>query len=226
MQYTFPSIDELRLRAEAEHLKSIDKTKHTLFIEGRKLGHSEGRSEALNEDAQKTKAALKAIELSLQSLTSKYHENYQSLEKDAGNLIHVLFKQFIPIAQQAHKLEFLTEHFNEALKLSSGNPQLRITVPTGLKDALEKLLETSIKEQNIEIFIEEDASLTAGDCRIIWNNGRLEQNLKQHQKQIEQHIEKVLGQYTEIPADPMNEKTDEEIDGINVHKEQKIIEGA
>ena len=173
------SLPEVITFTEEEVEDKIKAAEETAYENGRKAG--------LTEQGAEQNLLLEQIDKSLQNAMAEAEKIKEELSHQFKALATVLIKKFIPTlaTEQAEALlkKFLEENFSnfksEAKLSFYFNPDIIVKA----QEIVARLAHKSDYEGKIALH--KDANLGLSDCRVEWENGGVEVNMKQMQKEAE-----------------------------------------
>lgn len=173
------SLPEVITFTEEEVEDKIKAAEETAYENGRKAG--------LTEQGAEQNLLLEQIDKSLQNAMAEAEKIKEKLSHQFKALATVLIKKFIPTlaTEQAEALlkKFLEENFSnfksEAKLSFYFNPDIIVKA----QEIVARLAHKSDYEGKIALH--KDANLGLSDCRVEWENGGVEVNMKQMQKEAE-----------------------------------------
>ena len=172
-------VPEVITFTEEEVEDKIKEAEETAYENGRKAG--------LAEQGAEQNLLLEQIDKSLQNAMAEAEKIKEELSSQFKGLAAVLIEKFIPTLakEQAEELlkKFLEENFSnfksEAKLSFYFNPDIIVKA----QEIVARLAHKSDYEGKIALH--KDASLGLSDCRVEWENGGVEVNMKQMQKEAE-----------------------------------------
>lgn len=141
--------------------------------EAYKEGFEAGRKEAAEATEEKL---LSTVEKACEEMSAIYNAQYEANRDIAKEMISVasaIAKKMFPDLNARNALGEIERVVQETLSAITEEPRVQIMVPPDLRESFLERLTTMTNRAGFDgkVFVNPDASLNPGDCRIEWSNG-------------------------------------------------------
>lgn len=178
------------------------------LAQARKEGEQAGRDEATRDMAsameQRVANTLDAINTQITTLLDTYAKDKEEHSRNAVGIATVIVRKLFPALNMDKAMDEIEHMIVEAMKRTSANPALIIRVPHDmLSEVEEKAQELAVlrgREGTLKITADKDMAI--GDVAVDWEGGGMSRDTRLIWQEIDEIIERNLGQKLDNYAAP------------------------
>lgn len=177
-------------------------------------GYAEGREDGIREAAEATEReiadALASMPEKLAQLFQLQEAANRSVAEETLAVATAIARKAFPDLNARNALGEIERMVRDVLESVIDEPRVQIFVAPALRDPLSERLATIAERVGYDgrIAVAADKSLKRGDCRVEWNNGGATRNLEALWTQIDEIVERNLGE--DVPRHAPEASADDE----------------
>lgn len=174
----------------------------------RKEGEQAGRDEATRDMAsameQRVTDTLDAINTKVTALFDAYAKDKEEHSRNAVGVATVIVRKLFPALNMDKAMDEIEHMIVEAMKRTSANPALIVRVPKDILSEVEdKAQELAVlRDREGTIKISADNDMAIGDVAVDWEGGGMSRDTRLIWQEIDEIIERNLGQKLDNYAAP------------------------
>lgn len=175
------------------------------LAQAREEGRVEGRNEAAQDLAgaieQRTEEILAAINAQMAQVLDAYEIDKEQHSRDAVAVAEVIVRKLFPALNMDKALAEIEHMITEAMKRTSGSPMLMVRVSEDMQPAIEARAKelAALRGREGTVNVIGDADVQPGDARVEWDGGGMVRDTGLIWREIDDIIERNLGERIEIP---------------------------
>lgn len=139
---------------------------------GYSQGLSDGKAQADEQTAVMVATHLQPVIDSLNDLADAKQEHLDLVKEEALELLKHALDKLLSHAREHYPNELLQKALDESIDYASDQTKLTIYASNSTLEIVQKHIEKNAKDKNITL--KSDSSLEAGDCRVEWETGGIE----------------------------------------------------
>lgn len=178
------------------------------LAQARKEGEQAGRDEATRDMAsameQRVANTLDAVNTQITTLLDAYAKDKEEHSRNAVGVATVIVRKLFPALNMDKAMDEIEHMIVEAMKRTSANPALIVRVPQDmLSEVEEKAQELAVlrgREGTLKITADKDMAI--GDVAVDWEGGGMSRDTRLIWQEIDEIIERNLGQKLDNYAAP------------------------
>lgn len=193
-------------------------------------GYAEGRDDGVREAAEATERdiadALAGMPDKLQALFQLQEDANRSIAQETLAVATAIAKKAFPDLNARNALGEIERMVRDVLESVIDEPRVQIFVAPALRDPLSERLATIAERVGYDgrIGVAADKAMKRGDCRVEWNNGGAQRNLETLWTQIDEIVERNLGE--DAPRGPREPEPETEATGDATPPAEESAEAA
>lgn len=178
------------------------------LAQARKEGEQAGRDQATRDMAsameQRVANTLDAINTQVTTLLDAYAKDKEEHSRNAVGVATVIVRKLFPALNMDKAMDEIEHMIVEAMKRTSANPSLIVRVPQEmLSDVEEKAQElAALRGREGTLKISADKDMAIGDVAVDWEGGGMSRDTRLIWQEIDEIIERNLGQKLDNYAAP------------------------
>lgn len=173
----------------------------------REEGRAQGRDEATQDMAgaieQRTVQTLEALGAQMAQLFQMYELDKEQHSRDAVAVAEVIVRKLFPAINMDKALSEIEHMIVEAMKRTSGSPMLIVRVAEDMQGEVEARAQeiAALRGREGTVSIIGDPDVAPGDARVEWDGGGMVRDTGLIWREIDDIIERNLGERLEMPED-------------------------
>lgn len=170
------------------------------LLAAQQRGYAEGREDGIREAAEATEReiadALGAMPEKLAALFELQEQANRSIAEETLAVATAIARKAFPDLNARNALGEIERMVRDVLASVIDEPRVQIFVVPALRDPLTERLATIAERVGYDgrITVAGDKAMARGDCRVEWNNGGAQRNLETLWMQIDEIVERNLGE--------------------------------
>lgn len=181
-------------------------------------GFEAGRREAAEATEEKLLASVEAATAELANIYRAQNDANQEIAKEMILVAAAIAKKMFPDLNARNALGEVEHVVQETLSAITEEPRVQISVPPDLREPFMERLSAMTNKAGFDgkVFVNPDAGLKPGDCRIEWSNGTAVRDSDALWEMVDKIVERnIYGDDAETDTDEAS-KSVAESSGLNV----------